>query len=197
MLSCMTKTREQLMADRKKIDDQLRELPPAEVSDSPPAPGDTLEDRRGAEDFDIRRSNETVLFMPNHNLMARPLPTERDRRKLQKYFWYKRLTDDKIMCYTEAEAALMEKSSHKNVLRRLGTSDGSAYRKSIQSCGVKSGARIPYSQARKILQDAHEAEYNAAMGHIEVPAAQNVHIDESVLRANGGADLARSFNPAE
>lgn len=136
-------------------------------------PGD-IESRDS--DFTLKGESNSVRFQPNHALMARPKPRERDLQP-QRYFFYHRMTDDQMLCFTEAEAAMMMKSTHKFMLRYLGCSNGQAYAKSIRECGVKPGEVILKTKAQEILNAAFAAELEAAKGHYDQPEAQNVHFD--------------------
>jgi hypothetical protein len=139
-------------------------------------PGDDIENRES--DFAIKSDSETVIFQPNHQLMARPALRGVDMRP-QWVFFYKRLTDNKILCFSEQDAAMMEKSSHRFFLQRIGASDGRTYQLSVRNCGVKPGTVIPKIQAQKILDDAFQAELKTAEGNFVAPKSQNVHYDES------------------
>lgn len=176
------KTLAELQAERARIDAEIAaaggDLPkPVRVSKSAPAPAaETLDDRDS--DFNLAKSNEMVIFQPRHPLIAKPGQREQDL-KPQRMFFYKRLDTDQIVCFTEAEAAMQEKGSHRFLLRQVGVSDGSAYWQSIRSCGVKNGQRIPLAQAQKILADAFAAELESARGKYSKPLPQNVHFDSS------------------
>lgn len=139
-------------------------------------PADDLDSRDS--DFNLNKSSEYVVFRPNHQLMARPQLREVDGRP-QRYFFYKRVTDDRVLCFTEAEAAMQMKGSHKFILRQIGCSDGSAYHKFINTCGVKAGDRITLEKAQEILKGAMDAEIQAANGNFDDPMPNNVHFDGS------------------
>lgn len=129
-------------------------------------------------DFNIPNASEEVIFQPRHQFMASRKLREQDLRP-QRLFFYKRITDNEIICWDEQYAALMMKSSHRFILQQLGVSDGSAYRKFIDNCGVKPGERVTKLRAREILEGAYQAELAAASGHYANPDPQNVHYDES------------------
>ena len=177
------KTREELLAAQASI---AREL--SELGDVPPkAPvvskDADLESRRGPEDFLIKPDTETVVFQPRHHMMAKTERRQQDN-KPQRYFYYKRMTDDAILCFPEKEAALIanrkpDASSHGNILRQIGVSDGSAYQNYLMNCGVKPGQIIPKKLALEILRGAHDADLKAAEGHYAEPMAQNIHFDAS------------------
>jgi hypothetical protein len=199
------KTREQLLKAAEKTRKALEALdveegvttPTKKVPTAAPTPeADPLEARRTAEDFQLIPSADNVIFSPNHVLMAKPQRNERDPRKLQRFFFYKRLTDDKVFCWTEAEADLMLKSSHKVILRLIGVSNGTAYSKSIQNCGVKIGQVIPVKRAQEILNAAYEAELESARGNFDDPDPQNVHFDDTVRRHRNAKSIIQGFNPS-
>lgn len=204
-MAAKKKTRAQLEAAAKKAQAALAALDleegvataPATKKKSAVAPkaDDPLEARRTAEDFQLIPTAENVIFSPNHILMAKQQRNERDPRKLQRFFFYKRLTDDKLLCYTEAEADFMQKSSHKVILRLLGVSDGSAYAKSIRECGVRIGQVIPVKKAQDILNSAWAAELEAAKGHFDEPDPQNIHFDDTVRRHRNAKSIIQGFNP--
>jgi hypothetical protein len=129
-------------------------------------------------DFDLTPESEQVVFRPNHALMARPRLREKDMLP-QRIFFYTRLSDNKLMVYTEQEAALMMKSSHAPILKQIGCSDGKKYTQFIRECGVKPGEIIPKSRAQEILDGALNAEVEAAKGNFSRPQDQNVHFDDS------------------
>ena len=129
-------------------------------------------------DFTLKKSSKFVTFQPRHELMAKTKLREVDR-KPELIFFYRRMTDDKLLYFSEGEAALMEKSSHRFMLRRLGCGDGAAYAAHIKNSGVKAGERIPIEKAQEILNGALEAELEVAKLNIRVPKAQNVHFDRS------------------
>jgi hypothetical protein len=145
-----------------------------------------LDDRDS--DFNLAKDTGMVRFVPRHQLMAKTPRRQQDLRP-QKFFWYKRLTDDQILYFTEGEAAMMMKSSHAPVLRALGVSDGSAYNHFLATCGVKSGQVIPKAQARKIISDALDAELASAQGHYEQPASQTGIIDDSIRNHPNAAGI--------
>jgi hypothetical protein len=148
---------------------------------------DRLDDRES--DFDLK-SAEFVIFMPNNQLMARPRLRGRDMQP-QRVFFYKRVTDNAMLILTEQEASLLTtKSSHKHILQQVGVSDGSAYRKHIQTCGVRVGERIPRSRAEEILKAAIQAELKAAKKHKALPMDESVHFDDSFP-----VDLRSTFVP--
>lgn len=200
------KTREELLKAQAKINKELAELEPEKTQpvapenqikkEPQPAPDD-LDGRQS--DFDLTKSNSMVSFQPNHQLMAKVERNERDPRKLQRFFWYKRVTDDRIICYTEREAALWRSrgSSVRNILRLIGWSDGRAYSHVIRNCGVRVGQVIRFEQAQKILQDAHDAELKSAEGNIDEPDPQNIHFDDSIRRHANGRNIMQSFNPSD
>lgn len=142
-------------------------------------PGDDLNDRES--DF-ILKTSEFVAFQPNHALMARPKLKEFDMTP-QRVFFLKRMDNDdpetNINVYTEQEAAMLLKSSHRFMLRIVGCSDGSTYAQFIRSKGYKAGQRIPKQEAEQVLRDAWSAELEAARGNIAQPEDQNVHFDNS------------------
>lgn len=146
------------------------------------APGD-IGDRES--DFDLKKSSGYVIFQPVHQLMGKPDPRQQDL-KPQRIFFYKRLTDDKILTFTEAEIARIvysnPPSSHAFILRQIGVSDGSTYAKFIQNCGVKTGERVTLEKAQEILDGALEAEIAAATGNFAQPDPQNVFYDDSIRR---------------
>lgn len=193
------KTKEQLLADQRKIARQLAAIEATESTDEsptavheeplrdgpakPPKPevkGEDLDGRRSKEDFYVATDTEMVVFQPQHPLMAKPGRREQDG-KLQRFFYYRRVTDDQVMCYTEAEAAFITQpgSSHRTILRQIGVSDGAAYMQSLRTCGVKPGDMIPIKKAREILANARAADIEAARGHFAEPMPQNVHFDSS------------------
>lgn len=142
-----------------------------------------LDDRES--DFKINGSGdeppENVIFKPNHQLMARARLREMDMKPQQIYFYRNIGYEPPItVIYSEQDAAFMEKSSWKHMLRPIGYSDGSTYNHFIRNCGVKPGAIIPREQAVKILNDALEAEIAVAKknGYIP-PQDQNIHFDKS------------------
>lgn len=145
----------------------------------------TLDDRES--DFKLIRGQnpdepvENVIFRPNHQWMAKPKLRERDMQPMQIYFYRNINFDPPVtVVYDEQEAAFMEKSSWKHILRPIGRSNGSAYTKVIRECGVKPGSIIPREQAIKILKDAFEAEVAQAKKNGYVPPQdQNVHFDKS------------------
>lgn len=191
------RTREQILAELEALDKAEGKTPAKKPAPAAAAKGDDpLESRRTAEDFQLISTAENVIFSPNHVLMAKPQRNERDPRKLQRFFFYKRLTDDKLLCYTEAEADFMQKSSHKVILRLLGVSDGSAYAKSIRECGVKVGQVIPVKRAQDILNNAWAAELESAKGHFDDPDPQNIHFDDTVRRHRNAKSIIQGFNPS-
>lgn len=137
---------------------------------------DTLDERES--DFNLAKDSGTVRFQPNHQLMASPQLRQRDRRP-QRIFFYERYPERSIMVWTEAEAAMMVKSSHRFMLVQIGCSNGDAYRKYVQGCGVKPGETIPKERAQEILDGAMKAEMEAARGNLDDPEEQNVHFDSS------------------
>lgn len=147
-------------------------------------------------DFSLSKKSPYVIFSPNHQLMAKPRPNERNPAKRQRYFFYKRLTDDVVLCYTEAEADFMLKSTHKVILRQIGVSDGSAYSKFIRTCGIKPGEQVLRKRAQEVLDGAYKAELEAARGHYVDPDPQNVHFDDTVRRHRNARGIIEGFNPA-
>lgn len=136
-----------------------------------------LDDRES--DFNLNKSTESVVFRPSHSLMARPRLREQDL-KPQLIFFYNNLNTDQVVYYTEQEAALMEKSTYKWILRAIGCSDGRAYGLHIRNCGVKPGELISHEKAREILQGALNAEIEVAKKNgYRRPLDQNVHFDDS------------------
>jgi len=129
-------------------------------------------------DFTLTGGGGTVRFQPNHSLMARPRRRELDNQ-LQRTFFYTRLSDNRMLHFTEQEAAMMMKSSHAMILKQIGCSDGSAYAKYIRECGVKPGQEISREKAQEILKGALEAEIASAKGNFANPQSQHVHFDSS------------------
>lgn len=134
-------------------------------------------DNRESE-FDLKGESEFVIFRPNHQLMSRPERREQDG-KLQRIFFYQRVTDNKIFAFTEAEAARLRRSSHNVILRQLGVSDGRTYAQFINNCGLKAGEKVSKKKAEEILKGAFDAELKAATGKFANPLDQNVHFDNS------------------
>lgn len=138
-----------------------------------------LDDRDS--DFELAKPSENVVFQPNHQLMAKTKLRERDL-KPQLIYFYRNVGYDpaKIVYYDEGEAAFMEKSSWKFMLKPIGCSDGRAYKEAIRNCGIKPGAMVPRSRAMEVLAQALEAEIASAKknGYIP-PQDQNVHFDNS------------------
>lgn len=134
---------------------------------------DTITDR--ASDFTLKEDSGYVIFQPNHPLMAKRELRQQDL-KPQRIFFYVRLDhpNEQPQVYTEKEAAMLEKSSVRPVLRMWGCSDGSAYQKSLQNCGVKTGERITKERMKQILDDAMNAEIESAKGHYDQPLDQNI-----------------------
>lgn len=165
----------------------------AKTTDDAPS-GDPLDGRES--DFDLVKDTRMVTFRPQFGaeLMGKPKLREQDQ-KPQRFFFYKRLTDDKEFCYTEAEAALMMQSNHAMILRQLGCSDGTAYWKYIRTCGLKDGQRVPIEKAKEVLRGAYAAERAAAMGNYAEPMAQNIHFDSTVRRHRNAQNIIQGFSP--
>lgn len=195
------KKRDELLAQQRETSRQLAELdgdeeleeehlpappvPEPEQTKKPTqplqeGPESDLDARRGPEDFFLAKNNEMVTFIPNHRFMGRPDQRQQDGKQ-QRFFFYRRLTDDRTLCFTEAEAATITSkgSTHRVILRMIGCSNGAAYAQSIRACGIKSGARIPLKQAQDILAKAYDAELESARGNFDHPLAQNVIFDKS------------------
>lgn len=137
-----------------------------------------LDDRES--DFNIAQSSEKVVFRPNHAFW-RTRPRERDL-KPQLIYFYRNIGYEPpvVVIYNEQEAAFMEKSSWRYMLKPIGCSDGAAYQKVIRNCGIKPGAVIPREQATDILNDALAAEIAVAKQNgYTSPQDQNVHFDNS------------------
>lgn len=126
-------------------------------------------------DFNLK-SGRTVVFQPNHSLMARPRKRNIDLQP-QRVFFYLRITDQVTLHYTEQEAAMMMKSSHAPFLKQIGVSDGSAYAEHIRGCGIKPGQTIPKEDAEDILRDAMKAEIESAKGKYANPISEHVHFE--------------------
>lgn len=92
-----------------------------------------------------------------------------------------------IIAVSENEAATL----NQNKWRQVGVGDGSHYAKTIQNCGVRKGERIPIERARKIMQDAFDAELQAARGHYERPVLQTYHFMGASPGTQGYEDLIR------
>lgn len=198
-MAATKKTKEELLEQQRAIARELLELEGGEagaVSAATNAEEGNLEGRRGPEDFYVASNTEMVTFIPNHMLQARPKHSESNPGRMQQFFFYKRLTDEKILCFTEGEADFMMKSSHRVILRQLGVSDGSAYSKYIKECGMRSGQRIPRKKAQEILDGAFNAELEAAKGHYREPDPQNIHFDDTVKRHKNARSIIQGFNPS-
>jgi hypothetical protein len=135
-----------------------------------------MDDRES--DFDIKQASGNVIFQPNNALMGKTDLREKDGRP-QRIFFYNNLDTGKVMTFTEQEAAMMEKSSYRFILRQIGCSDGTSYKKHIRECGVKPGQVITKQKAQEILDGALAAEIEAARGHFDRPMSQSVHFDAS------------------
>lgn len=190
----MTKTLQQLKADRARLDKEIHEAEKGGQTAPPPTPAplDAIGDRDS--DFNLVTDTSEVIFQPSHPLMARPELREVDQRR-QRIFFYKRLTDDKILTFTEAEAGRMMQSTHAPILRQLGVSDGTTYMNYLHTCGVKAGQRVSGVRAREILQAAWDAEMAAAMGHYADPMPNNVHFDASIRNHPNARGLIQGFVP--
>lgn len=196
--------RKSLKAEQARIKKELQDLDTPNVETSPngelkppstivPAASSRLDDRES--DFQITKETRYVVFQPNHNLMGKPDLREQDRRP-QRMFFYRRLTDDKTLCFTEAEAALMMQGSHAPILRQIGVSDGTTYWKYLRNCGVKSGERITVEKSQEILNAAQAAELEVARGHYDRPMPQNVHFDDTIRRHNNANAIISGFSPS-
>lgn len=187
---------QKLKKDKERIDRELQELEgPEETTKKPKeqVTDDALDERN--TDFEpLKRNVEYVLFQPNHQLMGKLELREQDQKR-QRLFFYKRLTDDQILCYTEAEAARMMESSHAPVLRQIGVSDGSAYWSYLKNCGVKPGQRITVQRAQELLTAAQNAEMEAARGHYDDPMSQNVHFDATIRKHKNSRAIIQGFSP--
>jgi hypothetical protein len=95
-----------------------------------------------------------------------------------------------IVAFSELEAFNLKPTQWKQV----GVGDGTAYAKSIQSCGVKARQRIPVEQAKKIMKDAFEAELAVARGHFEQPTRQTYFFMGASQGTQGGEELAKRMN---
>lgn len=142
---------------------------------------DNLDERDS--DFNLKQNIENVVFLPNHPLMAKTRLREQDQAP-QRIFFYLKMNEDKIVYYTEQEAHLMEKSSFRFLLRQVGVSDGSGYRKVILNCGVRTKSLIPREKAQEILNEALQAEIKLAKTNFKKtgytkPMPQNIHFDNS------------------
>lgn len=129
-------------------------------------------------EFEIAKESDMVTFVASHPMMAKTQLRQQDLQP-QRYFFYKRITDNEILVFTEAEAANMEKSSHGKIIQQIGCSDGTTYQKFIKDSGLRNGQRIPKKQAQEILKGALDAEMKAATGNFAKPIDQNVMFDNS------------------
>lgn len=91
----------------------------------------------------------------------------------RKTFFYQK-TDGTFFACNEDEAAM---TGEYHLL--VGVSDGTTYREHIRKSGIRSGQMVPIEQARKLLQEAFEAELAVAKGKFSKPHRQNVHFDSS------------------
>ena len=171
-----------------------QKIPQHDLLSSAPVVGASNIDERES-DYDIAKNVQFVSFQPNHSLMGKPDLREQDQ-KPQRLFFYKRLTDDKILIFTEAEASFMMESSHRPILRQIGVSDGRAYWNYLRNCGVRVGERILVTKAQEILNAAMDAEMEAARGNYDDPMPQNVHFDSTVRRHKNAKNIIQGFSPS-
>lgn len=192
----MTESKEerlkQLKAKQAKLAQEIKDLDDT----APPQPAAPLsQDKLDERENDFKLNNDTryVTFQPYNQLMkAGQDPREIDMRP-QRVFFYRRLTDDVELMFTEAEAARMMESTHAPILRQLGVSDGSTYANYLKNCGVKVGERIPQERAQKILNDAWAAEKAAALGHYAEPMSNSVHFDSTIRNHKNARSIIQGF----
>jgi hypothetical protein len=120
------------------------------------------------DDFELKPSTGFVKFQPNNPLMAKSEPV----------FFYEKA--GKTLALVEREAAFLESSSHKHLIKQIGVSDGKTYRKTLLNSGVKAGEIISVERANEIMKKAFEAELEKARGHFRRPIGNHFYGDAGI-----------------
>jgi hypothetical protein len=62
---------------------------------------------------------------------------------------------------------------------------------------LRSGMVIPVAEAKRVLQEAFDAELEAARGKKDRPVYRNVSFDDTIMRHKNGKNIMDSFNPPD